>query len=321
MRERHIDSSAHVIKRYPGLNEFLEASKLPAGLHSVMVNELPVDFLNIPTGSDTTIVFLHGAIEPHFKIPVLTGQGISSGLTANRVFISDPALALSDNLLLSWFAGNKSHTNGQELLVQILLKVLQSNGSKRVIFFGGSGGGFAALYLASRFENSLAMAYNPQTNIAEYNSRAIHEFTQYAHGIHRREYDPLSFLPDSVKTEVCSIYSKPQPATVAYFQNLNDHTHVNRQLRPFLDQLHPENPVYLLAQAWGAGHTAPPKEQLRKALLDVSESSNWDEALKLNQFELIDTPTASRYATLGVPGTFVSPDIQARSRFKKYDRL
>lgn len=321
MRQRQINSSTHAVTRYASLSQFTNSSEIPAGLLSIKVNDLPIDMLHVAKGSDTTLVFLHGAIEPHFKIPVLTGQGISNGLTANRIFISDPALALSEKLLLSWFAGNHSHPDGQLVIVQLVRKILESAGAKRVIFFGGSGGGFASLYFASFFDKSLAVAYNPQTDISKYNAKAIHEFTRYAHNIHVREYDPVSFLPETTVTDVCRVYAEEQSATVAYFQNLNDHTHVNRQLRPFLDQLHPANNVHLLAQPWGAGHTAPPKELLRKVLKDLSESPDWGVTLNDNGFQKVDHAMASDYAQNGVPGTFVSPDIHARSRFPKYDKL
>ena len=319
MRLRQIDHSTHAVTKYASLHDFTKSSEIPAGLLSITVNDLPIDMLNVVKESDTTVIFLHGAIESHYKIPYLTGQGISADLNVNRIFVSDPALALSDKLLLSWFAGSYKQPEGQQDIARIVGKILDSTGSKRAIFFGGSGGGFAALNLATYFDNALAMAYNPQTNITQYNAKAIHDFTRHAHGIHPREYDPLKFLPNSVITDICPVYAERQTTTVAYLQNLNDHTHVNRQLRPFLDALHPENDVHLLAAPWGAGHTAPPKDLLRQTLKTLCDGRGWAASLANSGFEKLTAQSAARYAAEGVPGTYVHPDPSVRSFFPKYD--
>src|SRR5699024_9723132 len=111
---------------------------------------------------------------------------------------------------------------------------------KRNVFFGGSGGGFAALYFASHFPNSLALVFNPQTNIARYDEQAVRDYVQRAFHLDQTTSDPICQLPHSVNYDLCAHYSRPQSNAVAYMQNLKDETHMRYHLAPFLETMHPD---------------------------------------------------------------------------------
>lgn len=101
-----------------------------------------------------------------------------------------------------------------------------------LVFFGGSGGGFASMYQSSKFTNSLALVWNPQINVVDYNSQSVLEETcELAFECHKSE------LSNYVTTDVTSLYKNNQNNNkVLYWQNLTDH-HVVGQLNPFLNQL------------------------------------------------------------------------------------
>src|SRR5699024_5115261 len=101
------------------------------------------------------------------------------------------------------------------------------------IFFGGSGGGFAALYFASFFAGSLALVFNPQTDIAQYSAKAVRDFALKAFDLSAEEQDPLHGLPASVVTDLCTHYRESRPNYIAYMQNMADAEHVEKHLRPF----------------------------------------------------------------------------------------
>lgn len=275
MRERVIDKSMHKVTEFASTENFLATSSVPAGISTIWENDLPLDLLVNPAPSDTTIFFFHGAIERHFTLPVLSGMGISGAVDANRVFISDPSLVLDEALMLAWYAGNRLQPNLQEVLTRILRKIIESLGSKKVVFFGGSGGGFASLYFASHFENSLALVFNPQTNIGKYSERAVRDFAVKSFGVEPGSTNPLAPLPPEVVTDVCELYTTPTRTTVAYLQNLNDALHVETHLGPFLESLHEDTGLLLLKEPWRDGHSPPPKELLTKVLDLASSSNDW----------------------------------------------
>src|SRR5699024_4027987 len=157
-----------------------------------------------------------------FTLPVLSGLGISGAVDANRVFISDPSLVLDEDLMLAWYAGNHRQPNLQEVLTNIIGKIAQGLDSKKLVFFGGSGGGFASLYFASHFEDSLALVFNPQTDIAKYSERAVRDFAVKGFEVETDSTNPLAHLPAEVVTDVCELYRIPRRATVAYLQNEKD---------------------------------------------------------------------------------------------------
>lgn len=276
MRERVIDKSVHQVTEFSSTANFLDADTIPAGISTIWEGGLPIDLLVSPAFSDTTIFFFHGAIERHFTLPVLSGLGISGAVNANRVFVSDPSLVLEDDLMLAWYAGSHQQPNLQEVLTSILRKIAESLGSKKVVFFGGSGGGFASLYFASQCEDSLALVFNPQTNIAKYSERAVRDFAVKSFGAKPDATNPLTHLPPEVVTNVCELYTTPKRATVAYIQNQKDLTHVKTHLGPFLESLHEDTSLLLLKEPWRDGHSPPPKELLTQVLDLAASSNNWD---------------------------------------------
>lgn len=263
-----INHELHQVTEFSTLEDFLSNETVPAGISTIYIGGLPIDILVSPGSSKATIFFFHGAIEPHFTLPVLSGLGISGGLVANRVFISDPSLILNNKLLLSWYAGNERQPNLQRDLVTIIEKIVTSLGSERTIFFGGSGGGFAALYFASLFENSTAAVFNPQTNLARYSKRAVQAYVETAFQRSFEEDDPFASIADGIVTDLCKQYSTRRYCEIFYMQNRHDVSHVDNHLVPFLRSMHPNTNVHLLSEGWGAGHLPPPR-QLLSQVLDI----------------------------------------------------
>lgn len=278
-RKRVVDREVHRVSEFSSTAEFILSEDVPPGISTIDIGGLPVDLLVSPTSSSTTICFFHGAIESHFTLPVLSGLGVSGGVEANRVFISDPSLVLDDELMLSWYAGNSQQPELQSELTLILKNVIEGLGSERVVFFGGSGGGFASLYFAHQFENSLALVFNPQTRIEKYTEKAVRDFAEKAFYVRGGHSDPLSQLPSTVVADLCELYKAPTRAKVAYMQNLKDEFHVQAHLLPFLKSIHPETELTVLAERWGEGHSPPPKELLSKVLDLASSSANWVDSL------------------------------------------
>lgn len=290
-RERAINRDIHQISEYLSVNDF-ETRTLRAGISTIYSGGIPIDLLVSPGTTDTTIFFFHGAIEPHFTLPVLSGQGLSGGLDANRVFVSDPSLALDEGLLLAWYAGNHRQPDLQQSLSRIFNKIVTSFQSDKVICFGGSGGGFASLYFASHFQNSLALVFNPQTNIAKYSKQAVRAFAAKAFEIDDNYQDPLSQLPSEIILDLCDYYKTPRNTKIAYLQNHNDQTHLESHLLPFSQKMHSDNELLLLKKPWRTGHTPPPRSLLAQLLNLSVASDDWvQDLLQAGFTRIADTDT------------------------------
>lgn len=298
-RSRHIDRTQHRVREYESVDQFTDVQHPPVGIVTINHNEVPIDLLVAPAPSDTVLVFFHGAIERHFSLPVLSGLGISGGLSANRVFVSDPSLYLDEKLLLAWYAGNYAQVDLQEQLTRILSHVFFLLGATRVVFFGGSGGGFASLYFASRFDNSLAIPFNPQTNIRRYMDLAVARYMNLGFQVQAPRRRRLANKPTSVVSNLCTLYQSPRPPLVAYMQNMNDRVHIREHLRPFLRLMHEDNRMMLLAQAWDEGHTPPQKPLLTEVLNAASTPGSWEENLAAVGFRSLDHAERRRLGNKG----------------------
>jgi len=195
----------------------------------------------------------------------------------NRIFISDPSLLISPTLNLAWYAGN-SKQRLQQILQDIIAKVVSAFGSEKLVFFGTSGGGFASLYYSSQFPGSLAIVANPQTNIARYEPEPVANFAETCFEVSGP--DAMERLPHSVTTDLVKVYSKPVDNTVAYMQNSTDAFHIQGHRDPFVENLHYSNSVFeLMGDDWGAGHAAPPKALITD-VLNVAAGDDWVGGLK-----------------------------------------
>ncbi len=281
MRDQIIDRSVHRVTGFSDLGGFLSAEIVPPGILSIGSNGVPIDVMNSPADSDTTIVSLHGAIDSQAPLPMLVGFGVTRGLPASRIFISDPSLYISEKLGLSWYAGSMVQVDLQRQLVSIIERIVASTNSKNLIFFGSSGGGFAALALSRQFSGSLALAMNPQTSLAEYYPTAVDRYLSNAWSV---DDGDLGKLPNSVQHDLVSAYIDGFENTVGYMQNVRDFFHIQKHLIPFINGV-PSNPnVYVLMERWGEdggdGHVPAPKDKIQEILTAAAScSGDWDSGL------------------------------------------
>lgn len=248
------ESQSH--HEYLSLEEFLATDAVPNGYHTVHYGGLPIDFFAEYRGHRTTFYSFHANVRPHRQVPVFTGAGISYRAEANRVYFSDPSLVLTRDLTLAWFVGN-AQQDLQDALVRIIGHLEQVYQSQKGLFFGASGGGFAALFYASRFPGSTAVVCNPQTNITRYEEPAPSKFARICFGV---EGDwAMDRLPVHVVTNLVSVYSEPKHVRILYMQNETDTHHIDHHLHPFVESLNKQNELWLNMGSWGQGHIAPPK--------------------------------------------------------------
>ncbi|OZI48361.1 hypothetical protein [Bordetella genomosp. 4] len=264
-------------------------------------------FAHLKPGKPIVIMF-NGAQQrvASLKLPVFSGFGATNADTMSRVFINDPTLYLSENLELGWYAGN-SKLNLQELLPQIFEKIFSRARPSKIIFAGGSNGGFAALYYSRLVPGSLAIASNPQTNILKYRVFHVKRYSKVAFALQSLE-EAREKLPSLIDFNLGKLYSERRENFVLYMQNSSDHFHVQSHCIPFLETLDPsradqkistmriDSRLFLHVQNWGPGHAGPRKEYWKMLLNDlVTYSSSWNELFAPDGIESLVKNSMNRF--------------------------
>lgn len=203
-------------------------------------------------GSDTLVIIFHGAVNRK-KRPYPAFGPYIKGLDhhAHQVAFSDPTLAISDNITISWFAGS-STLPLQSVLVSVIRKLVDQLGIARLIFVGGSGGGFAAMYYSWYFPKSTAVAFSPQTIIDNYGQRARDRYYDVAwpEGIGTGASAPVLDLRE--------LYGTAVENTVIYLQSYDDRTHLYDQMIPLLGSISSVSRARIISHVsyWGKpGHS------------------------------------------------------------------
>ncbi|MHA6600327.1 alpha/beta hydrolase family protein [Corynebacterium coyleae] len=214
------------------------------------------------------LVFLHGRKSEKVKLPYLVGRGMSEGHPVSRLSISDPSLRLSSENTISWYAGNRQQKNLQKRLVSLVREVADKSKASRIVFVGGSAGGYAALVLATYFPDSVALIWNPQTDIFRYYQKFVNQYVDTCWG------GDASLLRNSAQTTVVGAFNSTGPRpTILYMQEPTDTHHVHNHLTPFISGADDLDHILVYNKHWGEGHIPPPKEFLH-AMIDVAISAD-----------------------------------------------
>ncbi|WP_309104966.1 hypothetical protein [Microbacterium sp.] len=187
---------------------------------------------------------------------------------------SDPILDSNRALKIGWHAGARG-ARVHRIALAIVSHVASVAAAPRIVAWGGSGGGYAALRLARDHSNTTAFVWNPQTNIAQYSAPAVRAFER-AGG-----YDSSACFADSSDMNL----AKPDSwrwflGSVIYFQESSD-WHVEKHLMPVLEAMgstetiedletavisQPSRALTLVLSRWGDGHVPPPRDVIECVL-------------------------------------------------------
>lgn len=151
------------------------------GVHTVPLGNTSINILvsGNPFVSEHEFipVFFNGAISNRSLLtpPFFSGTSIAKDLNLPFISISDPLTESISNLGLAWYTGNCSESF-QYNLTNFLTNISESTG-KKLLFIGGSGGGFASIYYSVRLPKlSSVLAWNPQTSIINYYKGPVQEY-------------------------------------------------------------------------------------------------------------------------------------------------
>ena len=241
----------------------------PSGAISIE-DKLPIHLHWTNKQAGNTIICFSAASSKVREVPFWTGRGLTSSLDANVLLVSDPSMILDRTLSLGWYAGSLEQPDLIETLTEVFRVVSQGT---HPIFFGASAGGWAALKYAARFDEAVAVAVNPQVDIAQYMY-----FPYYLRKAWHAEAgsERLPF-----EGNVACDYAKGNDSLVVYVQNEGDSHHLNEHFATFKTMCgNPDKLIELLPDL-GAGHVAPAKESLVQ-ILETTIASKSASELRTN---------------------------------------
>ena len=276
---------------WPSLDAFLATAEVQSGVHSVPIGEfagkqINYDFLITAKPCTVLLCHFHGnAPRDESKVPVFTGLGVTSSIATSQFVPSDPSLTLDESLSLGWHFGCDGIPL-QAITVSIVTKLQTILHAPRVVAWGGSGGGFAAIRIAKDIPDSIALPWNPQTNIAKYDKDHVNRYLRIAF--------PTVALNSTIPSDsqqfpsLCAEeFSDGYKGRILYLQESTD-WHVDAHLKPFLLSFCGEalsnitdsstfsglvtDKFYLHLDHWGNGHVPPSKDLLAKLLKLLSDA-------------------------------------------------
>lgn len=247
------------------------------------VSDAPVEIFILRRGLPCLVSSFHGALDrDKFQIPRFERINSIVPFETSMVCFADPSLYLDSELQLAWFTG----WSGFDLQERIggLLECLAARwGVQRQILTGSSGGGFAALQIGTFIPESLAVAFNPQTEIETYlaageSADAQCDYARVVWNIEASSSGPSPFwlasLPDS--TSCLRRYAKPVLNQVLLVQNVDDFHYEDHYL-PFLAAAARGGNlgrVEALEYAGGGVHIPPSPKLFESVLKQVFEGDN-----------------------------------------------
>lgn len=240
----------------------------------------PLESLLVNKESQTLVVLFHGATDRNRTVlPRFEWLSTVSALPISSLYISDPTLHSDPSLQLAWYTGWKN-LNLHEFIARRLTVIAEQLGVSSVILAGSSGGGFACLQVSSYMPDSIAVAFNPQTNIAAYKVGGVGMGPQkyYARtvmpelvplGVDKLEGNPSWILPLEDRLSATARYRLKRQNRVVIVQNQNEF-HFTDHLLPFASAaIDGGNSIEQILYEGPKAHVVPPRDLFSKEIMRV----------------------------------------------------
>ncbi|MCC3269916.1 alpha/beta hydrolase [Arthrobacter gengyunqii] len=241
----------------------------------------PARLLVENTGSDTLLVISHGALpRSKYTLPRFEWMATLAARDENRIFLSDTALEGDRDFELAWFTGNAADDLTSRY-ADLVRKAAGELGATKIVFMGGSGGGFASLSLAAKVPGSRALVFNPQTIIRNYWHKSV---DKYQKTLFPELNDRTQLASFGTRVDVTRVVT-PAANQIIYVQNDNDTLHVEKHLSPYAARnglpaetgVSSTGNVSVVMEHFAEGHNMP----YREVLLDFVDIavSGWNQPL------------------------------------------
>lgn len=248
---------------YPNLQSFL--SETPrSGLHTIQIGDRFLDLLIRDRGAGTTFVTFQHRISVRTPYPKLVGDGFVGELGANLVAISDPGVVTSNDVRLAWYLGDRATGPLKDHLLPVIFHVLWSIGQERYVFFGTSGGGYAAMDYGSEFDDAVIFTVNPRLGFTRpgQETRDLKTYIEHCHA-------PKGRTPyERVKRKYAKNLAETVPPNANFhalmYHNIGDAAYLKSNQEDFVNARRNDLKLYQRLDFDGEGHVPIPGDKLRR---------------------------------------------------------
>ncbi|MVW73288.1 hypothetical protein [Bordetella sp. 15P40C-2] len=216
------------------LEEFPTSPSL--GLYSFVEHSLSFDFIYRPGQGDRLFVLFSGhANRERLTPPIFQRWSWAPNFPGHCLYIADPMLQYHDDMGLAWYFGSES-VDITPTITKIVRTVSNGIGlsERDIIFYGSSGGGFAALKQCPRMPQATYVVINPQTDITKYKSGHVETFLRNCLGGRGRDQASAEF---GERLSVFHDAKSLTEANIVYAQNTGDRHHLRSHLQPLAEKL------------------------------------------------------------------------------------
>lgn len=253
---------------YPNPEAFVE-STVGDGLHVIQLGNQFLDLLIRDRNSSTTVVAFQHRISPRTTYPTLVGESVTRESGVNLLAVADPSVALDTRVSLAWYLGNRGLGPLVPILLPIIQKCLNALQTSRTIYFGSSGGGYAAMNFASRTPGSIALTVNSTLGFNAQNASAFADYMAGCHGVTGRT--AYRRVHDQYAVDLADALPEGADFVAGMYQNLNDEQFYTWHHRPFVQARGDDLVIYERLDRDEAGHTPIPKSKLIGIMSELSD--------------------------------------------------
>ncbi|WP_143342276.1 hypothetical protein [Corynebacterium sp. HMSC074C01] len=259
-----------ISKMYPS-PRFWSRNEVVDGLHTIQIGNQFLDILIRDRGSDTTLVTFQHRVSVRTAYPMLVGESFTRETNVNLIAIADPSVSLSNDVRLGWYLGNRAIGHLKPTLVPILVEAVAAFEPRRLIFFGTSGGRYAAMNYAAEFTDSIAFTVNPRLG---FGNRQDADWSVYMSECHRVQgRTPYNRVSAEYGIDLRMSIPSGSPFYAAMYHNIGDARYYEANHKPFVDSRASDLRIFQRLDFDGSGHVPIPRSKLVEIVRSLSDLS------------------------------------------------
>lgn len=221
--------SASSIKNIPRI------TSSPDGVRETALYFTPVDGVDFDialfrsksaeTGLPLFVFFCGHVDRTTTRLPAFQRWSWHDQLPGHTLFISDPLLKRTEDLGLGWYIGTRKKDLNPQIsrLVSQVATTLGTPESK-IVFYGSSGGGFAALRALVEMPKAQAVAINPQVILTKFEGNSLNRYLdRFFDGMSKAEFQKSHSYRNSILSRMSII----KGSRIIYVQNTLDAHHMS----------------------------------------------------------------------------------------------